>query len=140
MRVEFVIPCLVMFLVSSSIIVGSCCVCIPITERGISSRCVRTVKCHDFILIRSSKVNSKYRRPSVHTYEQIQFYIKTNICMYVWRNLLIRFLAKHKISTFLNCKLTLVYNGFPWCVTIVHCSHSSEILVLWKDSLVCFIL
>ena len=42
--------------------------CIPMTVRGISSRCWRIAKCHERILIRSSNVNSSNRRPSVITY------------------------------------------------------------------------
>lgn len=63
---EFVIPCLVIFFESCSNMAGSCCE--RITDRGISSLWVLTVKCHDFILMRSSNVNSKYNRPSVHTF------------------------------------------------------------------------
>lgn len=72
-------PCLVMFLLICSSIVGSCC--ILTTDLGTSSRCVLTDMCHDFILMRSSKVNSNINLPSVNT---------------------------------------LVYIGFPYCVTIVH--------------------
>lgn len=35
-------------------------------------------------------------------------------------------------------QLTFVYIGFEWCVTIVHCSQSSVIDVLWKLSFECF--
>lgn len=51
--------------------------CIAITLRGMSSRCCRVVKCHVRILIISSNVNSKIRRPSVTTCKHGQ--IKTVI-------------------------------------------------------------
>ena len=39
--------------------------CMPMTERGINSRCCRMAKCQDRIRIRSSNVNSNSKRPSV---------------------------------------------------------------------------
>lgn len=42
--------------------------CMAMTLLGISSRCWRTWKCHDLILMRSSKVNSRISRPSVTTW------------------------------------------------------------------------
>lgn len=35
-------------------------------------------------------------------------------------------------------EITFVNIGFPWCVTIVHCSQSNVTDVLWNDSLLCF--
>lgn len=60
-----------MFLESCSNMAGSCCE--RMTDRGISSLWVLTVKCHDFILMRSSNVNSKYNRPSVHTWKNASY-------------------------------------------------------------------
>lgn len=42
--------------------------CMARTLRGMSSRYCLMVKCHVLIRIRSSKANSRIRRPSVHTY------------------------------------------------------------------------
>ena len=38
--------------------------------RGMSSRCCRMLKCHVFIRIMSSNMNSRYNRPSTHTWKQ----------------------------------------------------------------------
>lgn len=42
--------------------------CMASILRGMSSRCCLMLKCHVFILIMSSNMNSRYRRPSTHTY------------------------------------------------------------------------
>lgn len=50
------------------------CVCVPALTcmamilRGMSSRCCLMLKCHVFILIMSSNMNSRYKRPSTHTW------------------------------------------------------------------------
>lgn len=41
--------------------------CMASILRGMSSRCCRILKCHVFILIMSSNMNSRYKRPSTHT-------------------------------------------------------------------------
>lgn len=42
--------------------------CMASILRGMSSRCCLMLKCHVFILIMSSNMNSRYKRPSTHTY------------------------------------------------------------------------
>lgn len=42
--------------------------CMASILRGMSSRCCLMLKCHVFILIMSSNINSRYRRPSTQTY------------------------------------------------------------------------
>ena len=51
---------------------GSCpqLTCMARMLRGMSSRCCRMLKCHVFIRIMSSNMNSRYNRPSTHTWRQ----------------------------------------------------------------------
>lgn len=44
--------------------------CMARMLRGMSSRCCRMLKCHVFIRIMSSNMNSRYKRPSTHTWRQ----------------------------------------------------------------------
>lgn len=44
--------------------------CMASILRGMSSRCCLMLKCHVFILIMSSNMNSRYRRPSTQTYSR----------------------------------------------------------------------
>ena len=109
-------PCRVIFFERDSIMPGSC---MPKMDRGISSRWLRTAKCHDRIRIMSSNVNSTMRRPSVYT-----CFLKVQ--MSLWFYPLINWGI-----------VTLVNMGFPCKVATTHWSQSIVILVLWKDSLGC---
>lgn len=60
--------------------VGGCVralTCIAMILRGMSSRCCRMLKCHVFILIMSSNMNSRYKRPSTHTWSRTEGSVET---------------------------------------------------------------
>lgn len=47
--------------------------CMARILRGMSSLCCLMLKCHVFILIISSNMNSRYRRPSTHTWRETRW-------------------------------------------------------------------
>lgn len=99
--------------------------CMASILRGMSSRCCLMLKCHVFILIMSSNMNSRYKRPSTHTCSSSedsgQF---TAVGLYTEMGTSFTSAQRCKANT--TCVLSGLYTGWS------HCWRLSNYLTVWN--------